>query len=516
MPLYHPRILAHKLEELILTLLRWSHTTAQTRHAALARQSKMEAQLAGTARTAGILADQLAQDQHKVVQVSAALDAQTTLCLEAKKEAEQAAGHTQRTLNEARQVLVHWQTEQAHAEQWEERATTRLQHAEGDYARIVNAPEHSSRTGEAHKTTAQAAAAHLRAVQINAANAEIQSAQRELRNAQTRVTTCTRAIAYAGEAVQLAQQARERVGQGINASERSLEHTVAAQKALEEGKRALGREEEAVRATEEALKVAQHTQEEATQKLHSALVHEQLSQTYQARARVTLEEKILALLALNQPDSHFTYGGVPADTIEQTGGAVGVEQVAMVPGLCPSPAAESATALKKDYAGPQSDPELASVITHLSKQAGLVPQRWSTLREDQREKILRTAHADIARVYGFTPYPLEIQPLAGKLNGYCRHNDKIVINSKLLARDHPRQALETLAHESRHAYQFYAIDQPFWFMPVNRRAAVRTWRENMVDYKDSQVSFEAYFKQPVEVDARAFGSAVVSQVYGGR
>jgi hypothetical protein len=465
-------------------------------------------------------------DQQRVAQVEAVLALQTARCSETKREADQKLDGVQSMLDEAQRVLAHWQAESVKANQWVATARQRLQHAEEGHAHAIDAlvkvDEEVEQASDEDETTKQTLQVRSQAAkeQVSIAETEMHHAERELSNALTHANDCTYAVNYVHEAVQIAAEAQEYARQGINALGRSVEYVVAVQKALEEGKMALGREEEAIRATEEVLKIAKATRGEASDSLHSALIHEQCSQEYQAQARVILDGKILALVALNQSDFNFMYGGALVDqspfNLTATGDANGVRT--MLPGYSLSPLADSSTALsKKSYAGPQSDPELRLLIEHLSRREGLTPEHWSNLQEGQRHELLRNVHTDIAQAYGFAPYPIEARFLPIESRGsFSAVDKKIVINRRLLAKDNPKQALTTLAHESRHAYQHHAINQPLWMIPVDRRDTVRSWKENWDDYKAPGRVFEDYYKQPVEVDARAFADEVVRRLYGGK
>jgi hypothetical protein len=515
MSLYHPRILAQKIEELVLTLLSWSHSAMQMRHSALAYQSKMETQLANERRMADILAAQLVADTQEMAHVDAMLVAQTAYCFATKTEVDQACEAVQRAYNAAQQAVAHWQTELVKAEQWVVAAMEALQYAENDYARAVTV---SLRVHEAVELASDEDITYLREVeaQVSVAGREKKRAERELRHAQARVSSCTCAVKYVCEAIQVAEEAQRYSQQGANAAGRSHEHIVAAQKACEEAKEALKREEEAIRAAEEVVKGAQTMLDDAADSLHTALLHEQSSQEYQAQARVELDGKIQALFALNQPDYNLSDGGAIIDPLPVDSalpeGAMGAEVTSSVSYLD-----GTAALLERGYTGPKSDLELQPLIERLLQKRELVASEWwSKLKVEKRVEVLRKVHRDIARAYGFTPCQIEIYSLRPKLYGVFNENmNRIILNSNLLVKDHPRQALSTLVHESRHAYQYHAIQQYTWMVPAHRRDGVKLWKANWKDYQTASEGYENYYKQPIEVDARAFADEVISKMYEG-
>lgn len=479
MALYHPRILAYKLEELVAKLLSWSYSVTQLHHHAQAQQSRMDTQLAGVKRTADLLANQLVRDRQAVMQVDAVLVAQTVAYVEAKREVDQVCAIVQRAYDEAQQAQAYWQAELAKAEQRVMGAMEALQRGEKE-------PFH---------------------------------AERELSRAQAYANKCKYALNSASEALRVAREVQQSSVQGADALGRSHEHVVAAQKAFEQSKTALQQEEGFFRAAEEVVKSAQTALDNAADSLHSALLHEQSSQAYQAQARGMLDGKIQALVALNQPDNDHAYGEANGASA-QAGSVITDEPVGVKAALDAVFAlTESGTALsEKEYGGPKSDPELQSLVERLSRNTVLMtPERWSKLSEERKLELLRKVHKDIARIYGFAPCEIEIRTMQDKLRGaFSDRKNRIMINRKLVSQDHPRQVISTLSHETRHAYQYAAMKQHFWMLPADRRRAVKLWEKNWDNYQEANEGYEDYYKQPIEADARAFADAVVRQIYGGK
>jgi hypothetical protein len=515
MSLYHPRLLAQKLEDLVLKLLSWSHSVIQVRHAALGYQSKMELELAGESRAAGILAAQLGVDAQEMAQADAMLVEQTAYYFETKAEGDQACEAVQQAYTAARQTLAYWQAQLVQAEQAVGRAMETLQYAESEYARVVNA---SLRVHEAVERTSDEDVSYLREVEarVKVVRRDKKRAEKELSSAQVRASNCTSAVKYACEAIQVVEEAQQYSQQGTNALGRSHEHVVAAQKAFEEGKAALKREEEAVRAAEEVVEGAQKVLDDAAESLQTALLHEQASQGYQTQARAELEGKIQALFALNQADYNFSAGGAIGDPLLVDGtlpeGAVGAEVSGRISALD-----DTTALLERGYTGPKSDLELQPLVERLLQKRELVASEWwSKLKMEKRVEVLRKVHKDIARAYGFTPCQIEVYSLRPKLHGvFNEHMNRIILNRDLLVNDHPMQALNTLAHESRHAYQYHAIQQYTWTIPAHRRAGVKLWKANWQNYQVASEGYEDYYKQPIEVDARAFAAEVISNMYRG-
>lgn len=173
---------------------------------------------------------------------------------------------------------------------------------------------------------------------------------------------------------------------------------------------------------------------------------------------------------------------------------------------------------EKTYKGPEQDAEMEPLARKLRAIEGLSPERWHTLRVEQRMQVMRDAHNQIATEYGFKPREIKLFPptVSENLRGSCT-TDGININPRLVGGDNPQDALRTLAHESRHAYQYHVINQQIESLPKDRRELAKEWSENFANYRRPEISgFKAYFNQPVEADARKFANEVIYRTYGGK
>ena len=79
---------------------------------------------------------------------------------------------------------------------------------------------------------------------------------------------------------------------------------------------------------------------------------------------------------------------------------------------------------------------------------------------------------------------------------------QIDLNADLLKEDDPQLAMETIMHESRHAYQDFAVNHPE-LVSVDMET-IKTWEYNFTHYIRPEFDFEAYVNQPVEADANDF------------
>lgn len=90
--------------------------------------------------------------------------------------------------------------------------------------------------------------------------------------------------------------------------------------------------------------------------------------------------------------------------------------------------------------------------------------RWKLLNPTERLEALQELENELAKQRGDEPCLVVGKNLGENILGWhTRSNtgpDTIEINSELISRDQPYEAVETLFHEDRHAYQAYAIQHP--------------------------------------------------------
>jgi len=91
---------------------------------------------------------------------------------------------------------------------------------------------------------------------------------------------------------------------------------------------------------------------------------------------------------------------------------------------------------------------------------------------------------------------------------------KIYLNANLVQLDQEEvlsHLVSTVIHELRHAMQFEAM------LLVNTRGVPysrrKAWRFNQLNYIDSALDPEGYFKQPLEFDARNFSNRIWLEAY---
>lgn len=480
MTLYHPRVLADKLEALVPELQRWSHRASMALDNARVQQKRVEDRLLQTSHSAQVQEHQLTVDQKCLQQDEALLQTYARSCQEALANAQQTAGVTQSILHETQTTYDRVQQALQSAQEALTRAEQALQQAsadvEGKEAEFANA-----RGGADDKRAADGS--------LSAAKEARRQAHRAVRAVSTHVANCEKAFALANQALQLAEVAHQHAQANLKASEDSMEFVRAASRALDVGKQELSKEETTVKATLNALQRATFITQEASNRLSAARSHEQLAQLHTSDTLRILQVKIDLLIIINQSEvdvsSDPMVASLSADAVMTRGEPLQILNLRL---------------------------ERLQIL--LNRISGLKPKQWSKLNLEQRAEVLRRAHNAIAVIYGFASVRIEVTLLSkNTLGAFSEIKNKITINMMVVASNDCIEMLRTLVHESRHAYQWHVVQcfrrGPLFLSGVSR-AQAREWSENFDDYKYPELyGTREYRNQPLEVDARSFAETVV-------
>lgn len=93
------------------------------------------------------------------------------------------------------------------------------------------------------------------------------------------------------------------------------------------------------------------------------------------------------------------------------------------------------------------------------------------------------------------------------LGGYNHATNRIELNSKYLENPDCENLLNTLIHESRHAFQKKCIDAPESVTVKDN--IIDVWKDNFVNYISPEFDFEAYENQEIEKDANYYADSVM-------
>jgi uncharacterized protein YdbL (DUF1318 family)/uncharacterized protein YukE len=171
----------------------------------------------------------------------------------------------------------------------------------------------------------------------------------------------------------------------------------------------------------------------------------------------------------------------------------------------------------KDAVEQREQTQLQDLKTRLSQIDGLQPDEWKNLNPDQRAEVLQNVHNQIAEAYGFQSGQVTAVALEeGDMGGFMPDTKGIELNSNLVADNNNVDALETIAHESRHAYQEHLVSQDPATLSEADREIAQQWSENMApgNYIRPEQDFEGYFNQPIEADAEGWATEIFMGLLG--
>lgn len=230
----------------------------------------------------------------------------------------------------------------------------------------------------------------------------------------------------------------------------------------------------------------------------------------------------------NLPNTVVNISGISAPSVEQrlsagdqshSSNAEGLESVASSPYL-------DNTRVKLA--------DLKVLVEKLAQIEWLTAAQWRNLDIHQKVVALNLAGKALGEVYRIPAPPLLVQRWEDRYafgaygDGYSFNartgmvegaDYQIAMNAlaetdcKRLFGENPAAALETYAHEFRHAWQAEQVlcsQKPQFRNLVDDLDAAEEWQH---EYVSPEADYEAYYNQPVEKDARDFAAAVVLRLY---
>lgn len=94
-----------------------------------------------------------------------------------------------------------------------------------------------------------------------------------------------------------------------------------------------------------------------------------------------------------------------------------------------------------------------------------------------------------------------------ELGGYNPYTNKIELNANYLENPNCEGLLNTILHESRHAFQNKCVEMPDTVTVKNN--IIDVWKDNFDNYIKPEYDFEAYENQEIEKDANYFADSVM-------
>jgi hypothetical protein len=149
----------------------------------------------------------------------------------------------------------------------------------------------------------------------------------------------------------------------------------------------------------------------------------------------------------------------------------------------------------------QTNEQVLEAAESLAELEELTPTTWSSLTLKDKLKALQVVEDRMASLQGRPG----LRVVTAFLNGYGEcdiNNQRVVLNHLHLLRDRPvDEIVNTVIHEGRHAYQYFAVTHAG---VLSDTPVVASWAENLApgNYLNAeQFGQELYESQPVELDA---------------
>lgn len=158
--------------------------------------------------------------------------------------------------------------------------------------------------------------------------------------------------------------------------------------------------------------------------------------------------------------------------------------------------------------------QISQISDCLSEVDEIRYENWVELSLEDRQIVLQDLEYRIAEIEHREPCELNFRVMEeGNMGAFSPETKDITINSRyVISSDFQdyKEVLDTLIHEGRHAYQDYNIAIREVHGDTN---TTNEWSCNFDNYVSPNWDFQAYFKQPVEQDAREFAEDVLSQYF---
>jgi hypothetical protein len=141
-------------------------------------------------------------------------------------------------------------------------------------------------------------------------------------------------------------------------------------------------------------------------------------------------------------------------------------------------------------------------------------EEWPSYSAEQRAQILNDGAAVIGEKLGINIKGIKFENMDSESRGMNSGDGYVVVNSDVLYDPNLLvDAIDTVAHESRHQLQFEAIEHPEQYNIDPE--VIESWRNNLYSgYIRPEWDFEGYTKQPVERDAVHFAADIINNILG--
>ena len=135
------------------------------------------------------------------------------------------------------------------------------------------------------------------------------------------------------------------------------------------------------------------------------------------------------------------------------------------------------------------------------------PDNWAELSETEKYDAVTALVKEISKELGLKeePFVFFIDREDGYCGSYAFGVNTIVLNKNGF--NDPRELVDTIAHELRHAYQYMRAEDPITLEDHLFRANFENYISPEYNRNGECINFKDYYSQYVEADARAYAKA---------
>ncbi|WP_216327995.1 hypothetical protein [Deinococcus aestuarii] len=157
-------------------------------------------------------------------------------------------------------------------------------------------------------------------------------------------------------------------------------------------------------------------------------------------------------------------------------------------------------------------------VTEVLNVEGVQPEEWRRCDLGERWQMLGTCAQLYCEGFGLENVVLEVDlDLAPGMYGSCQDEGDVTlvtVGGWVLELDHPKEALETLFHELRHAYQFQYVAAAVSAQGQGETnfdlATAAHWQQAMHTYSQR---LHTYVNSSIEHDADRHAKDLLNQIY---
>lgn len=152
------------------------------------------------------------------------------------------------------------------------------------------------------------------------------------------------------------------------------------------------------------------------------------------------------------------------------------------------------------------DPDLESLIDYFEA------NKWEKLSDYEKTLLCRSLGAYLADKLGVQPPPIVIpyKDVPTSCGSYNHATNVIKVNTALY--NNPKETLDTIAHETWHAYQHKCAERNETLKDVLYAYNFDNYRRTSKDANGKTIGFDEYQSQLVEAEARAFANQIKEKV----